>query len=287
MKGNGKYSAFLKRSFFFSGMLFLLSSSFINAQPVIREPDSNKIRANHIRSITVYEYSYTDKRGNMLHRQYYKQFDRKGHVTQKFDFGPGRGPYRTEFKYDHSGSLAASLTYDPYEGGVFSTTYQYDASGNNVERAHYDLYGRLEYKNLYKFDEQGKPLEQGTYALSSKFSTKDEYNYDSTGNLLGAKLYYTDGKMACRIQYVYNEKGVPVEMMRYDGKDTNFTCKYLYKYDRKGNMVEEAMCNRFNEITERSEFEYDRKGDVIEQTFFYPKDRPEFKYKYKYRFFRK
>ena len=156
----------------------------------------------------------------------------------------------------------------------------------NIERAHFDTYGRLEYRNLIKYDENGKPMESGTYGLSDKFSSKDQFIYDTLGVLSEARLYYTDGKIACRLKYIYDANGRNNSILRYDGGDSTLSCKYLYRYNGKGFMVEEAMADLNNEIRERSTFTYDKKGDVIEQVF-YSRNIPQFRYKFKYRFYRK
>jgi hypothetical protein len=272
-----------------SGLSFflLLFSCPAFSQPLAREPDSILVKQNRIRSISVYEYSFTERKGN-LRRQYFKRFDRGGRILQKFDFAPGREAYRTEYNYDKfSGNLSSSLTYDPYEAGFYGTAYNYDESGKNTERAHFDLFGRLEYKNLYKYDENGHPLEQGTYALGSKFSSKDEYTYDTLGRLSDARLYYTDGKIACRAVYTYDEQNRPLFINRYDGNDSILSCKYSYRYDRKGNMLEEDVWTNAGDLKEKTAFQYDKRGDVSEQIFYSPAEKPAYRYKFKYRFFRK
>ena len=275
--------------FFFKLVLLFFMLSFcssLSAQTMVREPDSNLIKQNHIRSIGMYEYNYSDQHPS-LKRQYLKRFDKMGRPLSKYEFAPGREAYRTEFKYDLSGSLTSSITYDPYDGGFSTTRYNYNGQGQNTERSHFDLYGRLEYRNLIKYDESGKPKESGTYGLSDKFSSKDEYIYDSLGKLTEARLYYTDGKIACKVKYLYDDEGKNNVIIRYDGGDSVPSCKYAYKYDKKGNITEEAMQNMSGELKEKNTYKYDKKGDLVDQVYYASANAPLYRYKFKYRFYRK
>ena len=265
--------------------LLLFRLSDLAAQTMAREPDSNLIKRNHIRSMGMYEYCYSDKHPSMK-RQYLKRFDKMGRPLQKFEFAPGREAYRTEFRYDNSGSLESSLTYDPYDGGSSVTRYNYNEQGQNTERKHFDLYGRLEYRNLIKYDENGKAKESGTYGLSDKFSSKDEYIYDSSGKLSEARLYYTDGKIACKVKYLYDEEGRNNVIIRYDGGDSVPNCKYAYKFDRKGNVSEEAMLSMSGELREKNVYKYDKRGDLTDQVYYASANAPLYRYKFKYRFYR-
>ena len=107
--------------------------------------------------------------------------------------------------------------------------------------------------------------------------TKTAINYGFVEEKSGEYKKVLDNKQV----YRYDKKGNQIEQVGY-GADGKLEGKHLYKYDDKGNRIEWAMYNADGKLRAKFLYKYDDKGNQIEEAVYGADGRLEGKRLYKY-----
>ena len=114
----------------------------------------------------------------------------------------------------------------------------------------------------YVFDENGNMLEE-KYEGSVVDVQKCVYEYDTYGNITSAKCFTADGELNGTVENEVDKKGRLVKkVISQDNGDKNTV---TYKYDAKGNVIEES--SEYDGRTESITYEYDNKNNLVKSTF--------------------
>lgn len=151
-----------------------------------------------------------------------------------------------------------------YNGSfVFRWVSKYDMNGNEIESIKYWPQGGIASRFTYKYDNYRNIIEEKRFYSDNSFSTtKYIYKYDNLGRItenteyqdLGTSSFYVSEKR----KYKYNVYGNIIEELIYNrGEDLYLTIKYEYEYDTRRNWIQkiEYVNNTLEKITER-EYEY-------------------------------
>ena len=135
-----------------------------------------------------------------------------------------------------------------------------------------ETFGEVTKTDLYEqidsyFNEHGYlTKENKRYNSSNVFSyEKRTFQHDEQNNIIELN-YETDsrfGKSKGKTTYKYDSKGNKLEENWYNSKG-ELEYKYTYKYDSKGNKVEKNSYNSEEKLKERIVYKYDAKGNEVE-----------------------
>ncbi len=173
-----------------------------------------------------------------------------------------------------------------------STKTDYDRNGTKIKETYYSDDGKVTETINYDYDNKG--LMTKVNLKRSDFDEETmEYTiankYDEKGRLISEKYsgdYATDVSPDY-FEYVYTDSDKPVEKNHYvtimpdNPKDLIY--KETYKYDSKGNKIEDVLKGITFDYLEKSTFEYDDNNQLIRST----RDNGEgpvskFRYEYEY-----
>ena len=221
--------------------------------------------------------------------------------TDKFNatdrFGEIIQTTRTDFSFDHSltkcdekGNTIESNSYD-IDGNLYSQCiFKYDNIGNNNEMNIYininsvlslqekefykydqNIYNSdgLKERAIFKYDQKGNVIERNSYNSDGNLIFKFTYKYDDIGNQIEENHYSPDGSLTDKSIYIYDDKNNKIELNNYADVNSGITYKVTYKYNEKGNLIEENTIytdNTFSFLNRKETYKYDDRGSVIEQT---------------------
>lgn len=213
-----------------------------------------------------------DENGNQIEVAYYGT-DNKLKVLQQ------NGMARLVLKYDNRNNLIMQSFFDEKgnitisRDGYAKDSLEYDETGNPIKETYYNNNNICSYnkngvaKIISKYDEAGNQIEATFYGINSeKVSSKLGYHimtnkYDANNRLEEVMFKDTNAKPCFSNQVgfisqtlAYYEVGKIREVNYSDGYGNSSNniygvAKLIYKYDKRGNVVEEAC---FNNRGERS-----------------------------------
>jgi len=158
-------------------------------------------------------------------------YDRSGKLVPK-------GKVST-INYDVNGFLTGTIIYSKNSDIEDSYTYKYDDKGVRTETYRSEVSGGLKNKYTYEYDKTGNKIKSVRFDLHDKIEKYYLYKYDSNNNLLEDDWFDKSGKPEYRIVNKYSPDSRKEVSFTYGGNE-NLISSYKYKYDYKGNIVEEA-----------------------------------------------
>ncbi|MFJ1383243.1 RHS repeat domain-containing protein [Capnocytophaga canimorsus] len=200
--------------------------------------------------------------------------------------------------------------YDPKSNSPQKIRYEciYNPQGRAIEKIFYEEDGNILNKQTCKYDEQGNKIEEisdnNIFSMKSirKYNEKEElieyieYGYeDETVSRKEKLIYYEEGERGNRVKTIwyeykfgktfnveryYNEHEKLIEAIYY--KEGNIYRKETWKYDDKGNEIENICYDKNGKIGLKTTLKYDDKGNEIEYIMYYENGKIDFKITSKY-----
>lgn len=138
---------------------------------------------------------------------------------------------------------------------------KYNREGNIVS-----AYDRMEgFKYFYKYDSKNVMNETMTIWFNDKGEeqeTKGVFKYDEKGNKIEMEIY-GNGVFKGIEMYKYDRKGYLIEENEFN-ENSELVSKYTYKYNSKGKKIERNSFITTDEIDKKTIIEYDSIGNLIE-----------------------
>ena len=164
-------------------------------------------------------------------------------------------------------------------GEFFKHTYKFDEKGNMIEEITSKAYGNLNSKFTYKYDVKGNEIEVNTYVTdgTNKARACENINWRMKEKLGDNRFInnlaycsYIDVKnfIKFKYSYKYDEKGNMIEQNSYND-DGSLCFKTKSKYDEKGNKIELIIYYTDGSLCCETTYKYDEKGNKIEQIIYY------------------
>jgi len=160
------------------------------------------------------------------------------------------------------------------QGEIFIT---FNEKGNKIEYCEYDSNGIQFHKETYKYDEEGNKIEYCEYK-GVKIQKREEYKYDDKSNLIEKYEYNSDGSIYIKEIYKYDNEGNKVEcydyLLSYKHKDTYLITRHTYAYYGKSKLIAEYFGYKSNgsldeviesQLNHKIEYKYDERGNLIEE----------------------
>lgn len=233
------------------GVVIFILSLFYGCHTPLYVSDWEKWGLNSsIRSIT--EYSYKAK----MH---------EGLVEKD---GRSREAFESDYKliFDQNGNCIEKILYSFKDSVDCKCSYKNDKYGNLIEQkfdknCNWSLGEIVVFHN--KYDKNGNLVKQTSKNEKKEVIRKVKYKYNKQGYCIEDVL---DG--VSKITYVRDEDGKCIEDISYT-PDGEVEIRYTYKYDEKGNVIEQT-CYYLGNIDEKKTYSYiyDEKGNWVTKTKF-------------------
>lgn len=233
-----------------------------------------------------------------VERMYVFSVDKKGKVEKK-------GSLRSEIFFNEFGKSTKSSTYFP-DMTIINET-EYDARGNGIKmtskngagQVRQTIYSEYDSNNVLikvkYFNASGQltstkepnEKDEGDYKLS--YNTKGEIisktysKYDSIEKTYTSQLLTPNNEMRYENKYRVNDEMQIIEWTIIDNVQ-NRKSRTSFKYDNKGNEIEELKYDMNGNLTEKFTKTYNDKNLLIESYWYNPSDRLTQVSKYEYEF---
>ena len=131
------------------------------------------------------------------------------------------------------------------------------------------------------FSENGNEIEINQWESSGNRGIKRIFKYDIKGNRIEENYYQPDGSLLAKVKLEYDDKGNKVKQNRSFPEYLGIVENGTYKYDSKGNLIEENHYN-LNGLALTLKPEYDDNGNKVETNRYNPNGSLGGKWTYKY-----
>lgn len=189
--------------------------------------------------------------------------------------------------YDINGNLVyekiVSLASNANDKDIkFSYTYQYDGTGKLIKKI--DSTGKFVKSIQLNYDDIGNIIQEQEFNNNNMVIREAGYEYDELSRLIESKELNILYDCKSNIKYAYdsynNLVNMKVERSCKDGATEKSNYKYVYNYDKKGNVIEKQTL-----LTGKSykieKFKYDSNGNLVESKEELSKDSyKEYEYSY-------
>ncbi|MDO4695743.1 RHS repeat domain-containing protein [Porphyromonas sp.] len=199
------------------------------------------------------EYVY-DKNNNLIEQVTYSGefgehriayvYDEKNRLIETRADSGDEMPNKTIHTYNEIDSLASVKSFSSSGVLLEETLYSYNEKGikTKSEYKSFDEEGKMNYRRLEHFDDRGNATLQENHNIEGVLTDKTENTYDAQGRVIESVHYVVSEGNALTIEY-----------------------QSKYKYDDKGNLVEEVSdfpVQGYSQTLLRT-YEYDHKGNWI------------------------
>ncbi len=188
-------------------------------------------------------------------------------ITPKLDV---KGKVKTIVEYDYS---AVEKWGEITEGVITSKeAYTYNESGFETEFLLYLANGNLEGKWVNTYDSSNRILESTGHESSGGLYGRTVYKYDNKGRLIKWELYGRTNNLYAEVDCLCDANGRVIQEIGYekDNYESEYNAKrfykYTYKYDSKGNKIEENDYVEENVISLTTKFEYNSSDKLIKES---------------------
>lgn len=258
-----------------------------NAVEVINYKSDGKVSSRH-------EYKYDQQNRKIEYNQYqvpmngselklsFKQtftYDSNGNKKSELGFD-GKMPYKITYSYSDDGKQSEILKYNSANSVEEKWTFEH--KGNVTTVFVYKPIGKLEKKIVRKYDSNSNLVYEATINSANKELGRTTFEYDSKGVLKSKSEYYS-GNLSATYVYEYDNAGqlIAVYQTATAGEKMLYSA---YKYDGKGNMLEEKWFDgRPGDYSKRN-FKLDNRGNVNEVEVYYSDYNYKVVYRYTYKF---
>jgi len=168
----------------------------------------------------------------------------------------------TEFEY----SYGPEKKENP---GVKKTTLKYDGSGNLSESVSYDEAGNISLRSVNIFAQNSRKKRQIDIRADKSVESSAVYKYDQGGRLIEESWFYGDS-LDKKFVHRYDARGLETEFFcaLFDG---TIDFRYAYKYDARGNKTFESYHEK-NMLSYKHAFKYNDAGLLTEKISYGPDD---------------
>jgi hypothetical protein len=143
------------------------------------------------------------------------------------------------------------------------TTYKYDEKNNLILKVDLDHSGDIEYRESYKYDQDGKEIERnGIRPPNSQWNIV--VYYDKSGNLKKGSYHALVKSQTTTILFRYDDKGNKVEE-KILGSEKYLISRRVNIFDEGGYLNGSDLYDSKDTLIQRTIFKYDGSGNLIEE----------------------
>lgn len=242
-----------------SNLKYLDTFDGFNNKP--KEVESTTFRVKYFDSLPKEEMAF----------KYVYFYDSKGRkfkaLSYKSNGSPSSGGWN--YSYDKYGNQTQNIFYNIDSSINVQNNYKYNKFGQQIEREYisggkisitkniYDRKNRIQKiiskksdgsfkeKAIQRYDKQWRKIELVSYDTLNKQKSRIEFFYDEDGNENQSKWYNSENKLYEYYNSTYNSKNDRIQIKKYQVRNGESKLvsdtKTEYKYDEKGNCIEERL----------------------------------------------
>ena len=218
---------------------------------------------------TIVTFSYGQGKKTDLDREHIK--GKVKYMNVKTSSSDNKDGEFATYKFNENGYKMFVINYVR----SFTKTYNYDAKDQMIEIKEYPNGSKEKTINVYnKF---GNIIETKVFDVNEVCNSIVDNNYDAKGNVNKSEMFaYIDGErqLYATATYDYNDKG---QLIQANFDFIIYSNQTAYKYNDKGSLIEEIKSGLdsdeygdifdLNDITTYT-YKYDNRGNEIEQTIY-------------------
>lgn len=283
--------------------LYKYTQGKINAKGYVSTENKYDERGN---AVEIINYKATGKISTKLTYKYDKDNNRTEYIkygkTEKEELGL---TYKQVFSYDAVGNKKVEIGFDGITGYTIIYNYlseykqksivKYNSDKSVAEKWEYSYIDKTQTITIYKpannldyilqkqTDINGNIVEEIRKDSKGKEVNRTTYEYDSKNNLISSAEYFS-GKLSKKLTYKYNSHNQLVEITQTNPDGSKILYR-SYKYDTKGNILEEKWFDGVPDDYSSKTYKYDDKSNVIEVESYYSDYKYKALYKYTYEYF--
>jgi hypothetical protein len=203
--------------------------------------DKSKISKNKIRTQTLWEYDYVNKKpeekGSMARLD---SFDILGNKVRQVNYRSNGSLHNyMTFKYDNKGRQIeySKFSYENAESKLdlaYKQSIKFDSKNNKILETGFN--GLDSFKIVYNYNKSVR-LAEVNFFIKKKLDEKRSFAY--TGDIADLKVADGEGALKFSQKNVYDDNGKLLEETRFE-TDKTISRKVIYTYDQKGNLTSEA-----------------------------------------------
>jgi len=195
-------------------------------------------------------------------RQVYT-FNERGLQTGHWLFAPPDVLlYRYGASYNDSGQIVEEVKYDKGFDPVQKTIFAYDSKNTPIGRSFLGHNGELVEKYIYTYA-QGRMTDSIRLDRYGNQVEKNSWQYDARGNRIREISLRNSDSSVINTAYDYNPAGKLLRLSRKHSFDNKLDFVLVYKYDDKGNMINEEKRYRSGITDDKKEYSYDSSGNKV------------------------
>jgi hypothetical protein len=197
-----------------------------------------------------------------------EKFDTDGKLIEKSQLSP-QGDIKsiTKYTYDKDGNLLNSKTYDSKDNLLSQTGLTYNDKGQVTEVLFTNIEGGSKVRTVKSYNKKGFLSKKKTYFDENEFNREQRFIYNDSNRVEAERIYETeDGKSFDEEwKYKYDAKGNKIEEALHDNAG-NMLSSTIYQYNEHGNVVSETVKSDGTSTTVTYEYVYDKKGNWKRKT---------------------
>ncbi|MBN1837946.1 MAG: hypothetical protein JW820_18960 [Spirochaetales bacterium] len=208
--------------------------------------------------------------------KYTARFDGNNNFAEGTSYEGEEPVSRYAARYDSNSNLVEESKYTlyRYQGELreqldYRYGYSYDDKNNLVEERGFAPDGSLKYRYRYRYDAHGNLVEGISYADGDAVLSRYVARYDDRNNLVESTKYGEDGEVTSWHAAEYDAANRLIREKNLLGD----TPKIIYEaaYDAQGNLLEEAHLGENglggSGLDYRYSYRYDERGNRVEETY--------------------
>ncbi|BDX38340.1 hypothetical protein CYCD_16950 [Tenuifilaceae bacterium CYCD] len=258
-----------------------------NPIEVINYKPDGRVSSRHV-------YKYDDQNRKIEYSQYqflksgkdmdlsFKQtfsYDSKGNKKSELGFD-GKTTYRIVYSYFDDGKQKEIVKYNA--SNTVEERWVFENKGNTTNVTIYKPEGKVDKKIVRKYDNRSNLLDETNYSGADKELGRTTFEFGSDG-LMKAKCEYYGGSLRASYSYVYDDNGQLIEVYQTNPNGDKMLYS-AYKYDGKGNMLEEKWFDGQPGEYSKRNFKLDNRGNVNEVEAYYSDYNYKVVYRYTYKY---
>jgi YD repeat-containing protein len=169
-------------------------------------------------------------------------------------------------------------------GNVIEEKWEYTYTADSQEIKIFSTDNILTAIIRKKFDSKGNLLDETRTDAKGNETKRTSYTYDSKARLASMAEYFS-GKISKTLYYKYNNFDLVEEITQENPDGQKFT-QASYKYDPKGNLLEERWSEDSTEEFSHKQSRYDKDGNLLEMDSYFAPYRYRVFYKYTYEYYK-
>ena len=180
------------------------------------------------------------------------------------DFTPWEKTYARNYLFDNTGRYTEFEEINADGTGGYRIRYNNKVKEKKVEESYFNKDDKPTITKINTLDEKGRMIGQREFTAAGQPDRYYVYTYDLKGNMITMTGKKPDGTIISTYNWTYDDKnqktGLKLETPGYANSYQD------YRYDARGNQVEERWYDGKKELSFRFERVYDDKGNKIEES---------------------